>query len=279
MAEILGRVAEHTIEIVVIVTALMILVDALNVLTAGKLRKAVRGRGARQYLLASFLGSTPGCAGSYINVTLYVHGFISFGAVVGGMIATSGDEAFVMLSMFPQKAILLFALLFVAGIGFGILTDKIVKKFNIPTCLNCELQVVHEEEHSWEHFFKVHIWKHIIRKHVMRIAVWTFLAIFTVELAMTFLNLEHITSQYTFSLFFIAALIGLVPESGPHLIFVTLFANGMIPFSLLFTSSFIQDGHGLIPMLSYSVKDTMLIKLFNVIYGLSLGLLLYIMGF
>jgi hypothetical protein len=79
-------------------------------------------------------------------------------------------------------------------------------------------------------------------------------------------------------LFFVGALIGLIPESGPHLIFVTLFANGLIPFSVLFTSSFVQDGHGMLPMLSYSVKDSVLLKTFNLVFGLSLGLLFYAVG-
>ena len=54
-----------------------------------------------------------------MNVTFYVHGMISFGAIVGGMIATSGDEAFVMLAQFPGTAMVLFGLLFVSGILFS----------------------------------------------------------------------------------------------------------------------------------------------------------------
>jgi len=33
----------------------------------------------------------------------------------------------------------------------------------------------------------------------------------------------------------------------------------LIPFSVLFTTSFIQDGHGMLPMLSYSLKDSVFI--------------------
>jgi hypothetical protein len=95
---------------------------------------------------------------------------------------------------------------------------------------------------------------------------------------MTFVNLQSITSEYKFLLLVLAALIGLIPESGPHLIFVMLFANGLIPFSILFTSSVVQDGHGLLPMLSYSVKDSILVKAFNFVFGLSIGLILFFVG-
>jgi len=58
----------------------------------------------------------------------------------------------------------------------------------------------------------------------------------------------------------IGALIGIVPESGPHLIFVMMYAQGLVPFSVLFTTSFVQDGHGMLLMISYSLKDSVLIK-------------------
>lgn len=72
------------------------------------------------------------------------------------------------------------------------------------------------------------------------------------------------------------ALVGLIPESGPHLIFVTLFAQGLIPFSVLLTSSIVQDGHGMLPMLSYSLEDSMKLKAFNLIIGLTVGLSLFV---
>jgi hypothetical protein len=61
------------------------------------------------------------------------------------------------------------------------------------------------------------------------------------------------------------ALIGIVPESGPHLIFVMMYAQGLVPFSVLFTVSFVQDGHGMLPLLSYTIKDSILIKVFNLL--------------
>ena len=77
----------------------------------------------------------------------------------------------------------------------------------------------------------------------------------------------------------ISAVVGLIPESGPSLIFITLFAQGVIPFSVLLTSSIVQDGHGMLPLLSYSIKDAMLIKFINVMIGLSVGGCLYLLGY
>jgi hypothetical protein len=77
----------------------------------------------------------------------------------------------------------------------------------------------------------------------------------------------------------VGALVGLIPESGPHLIFVTLFAQGLIPFSVLLTSSIVQDGHGMLPMLSYSLEDSIKLKAFNFTIGMTIGLLVFAAGF
>jgi hypothetical protein len=58
-----------------------------------------------------------------------------------------------------------------------------------------------------------------------------------------------------------------------------LFAKGLIPFSVLFTSSIVQDGHGMLPMLSYSVKDSLRIKAFNLVFGLATGIIIYLIGY
>ncbi|OYV02562.1 hypothetical protein CGW93_04855 [candidate division bacterium WOR-3 4484_18] len=76
----------------------------------------------------------------------------------------------------------------------------------------------------------------------------------------------------------ISAIVGVIPESGPHIIFVMMFAKGLIPVSVLVTSSIVQDGHGMLPLLSYTPKDAIYIKLFNLIVGLAVGTALYMVG-
>jgi hypothetical protein len=274
------EVLRESIKITLFVLLMMIAVDFINVKTKGKLESILQsGRRWKQYLVASLLGTAPGCLGSFAGVSLYIHGMISFGAITGLMFATAGDEQFVMLAMFPETALIMFGILFLLGIIVGYSTDYIVKKFKIQTCTDCEFKQYHPGKEGYKHYFKEHIWTHIIKKHIFKIFLWTFGALIVVEYAMTFVNLQSITSDYKFLLLVLGALIGLIPESGPHLIFVMLFAKGLIPLSVLFTSSVVQDGHGLLPMLSYSVKDSILVKVFNFVFGISLGSIIYILGF
>jgi len=71
----------------------------------------------------------------------------------------------------------------------------------------------------------------------------------------------------------LAMLIGIIPESGPHLIFVTLFSQGAIPFSVLLASSIVQDGHGMLPLLAESRKHFIYVKLINIGVGTIIGFL------
>jgi hypothetical protein len=68
-----------------------------------------------------------------------------------------------------------------------------------------------------------------------------------------------------------AALLGIIPESGPHLIFVNLFDQGHISFTVLLVSSIVQDGHGMLPLLSVSRRSFVMVKLFNLAVGLVVG--------
>jgi len=126
------KILKETAQISILVAIMMILVDALNVLSKNKLQNFfINAKKFKQYVLSSFIGAMPGCIGAFTNVSLYIHGLISFGALAGSMIAVSGNEAFVMLAMFPKEALILFFILFIIGIFSGMLIDSFVKKFNI----------------------------------------------------------------------------------------------------------------------------------------------------
>ncbi len=332
-----------------LVFVMMLLVDFVDHVTRRRISTAIQGGCLRQYALASFLGSTPGCLGAFMNVSLYIHGIISFGAIVGGMIATSGDEAFVMLVQFPRTALVLFSLLFACGVVFAWIADRMVLFLRLTPAAYCtdhqceqclsvrEQQVISDAfsaasifdrfrrpslprlvllslvagllillmtgtigPPSWnwkrvaftvlglcalyitvccsEHYLRAHIWKHIIKSHLCRVFLWTLGALILVKWGLTLWNLEAVIQEHMGLVLIIAAILGIIPESGPHLIFVMMYAQGLIPFSVLFTASFVQDGHGMLPMLSFSLKDSLLIKGFNLAFGLAVGRLLFALG-
>ena len=128
------------------------------------------------------------------------------------------------------------------------------------------------------HYLREHIWDHIVRRHLGRVFLWSFFAILIVDMGLTHWNFESFVKNHMVWILLISALAGIVPESGPHMIFVMMFAQGLIPFSVLLTSSIVQDGHGMLPLLSYTVKDSVLIKVFNLVFGMTVGSVFYLFG-
>lgn len=129
-----------------------------------------------------------------------------------------------------------------------------------------------------EHFIKEHLWNHVVKKHLKSIFLWTFGALLVIHYGMQFLHLEDWIANNIFLVILLAAAIGLIPESGPHMIFITLFAGGMVPFSVLMVSSIVQDGHTALPLLAESKKSFAKAKLINMCIGIIVGILLHFAG-
>ena len=265
---------------------------------------------------------------------------VSFGALVAVMVATSGDEAFVMFSMFPQTAIWINIILFILAIIIAFLVDIVFKNRDyFRTSLEHEFEL-HDEEKctcfskqdilnqlryitfhraflltlfgvfliailssviggdvwDWkkitfiigslvslfiittvpDHFLEEHLFKHVIKNHLLRIFLWTFSALLIVHFIEHYLDINEWLKDNTTTLLIIATAVGIIPESGPHMVFVTMYAQGLIPFAVLLASSISQDGHGSLPLLAVSTKVFIWLKLINVFIALVVGgLILY----
>ncbi|MDI6403022.1 putative manganese transporter, partial [Balneolaceae bacterium ANBcel3] len=124
-----AHVLSHALMITGFVFVMMLVIEYVNVLSRGMLIKYARSSFLGQYVIAGLLGLIPGCLGAFTVVAMYSHRMFSLGALVTAMIATSGDEAFVMLSLFPHDALLLFALLFLISIPAGLSVDVVAGKY------------------------------------------------------------------------------------------------------------------------------------------------------
>lgn len=342
MIELVRDSLTHALMITGFVFVMMLVIEYLNVLTQGVWQHGLRGSRWRQYLLAAALGATPGCMGAFAIVALYSHRVVSLGAVVTAMIATSGDESFVMLTMIPGTALAIFLVLMLVGIVAGVITDALSgnaagRKPDVQHQLD-----IHEEEpcecfprgqivqqwkdcslargvlviilvlfifglltgqlgpHVWswvrvsllltsavglfivstvpEHFLGTHLWEHVVKRHLARVFLWTFGALFFMHLSIEHFQLAGWMQQNQFLMLLVACLVGLVPESGPHLVFLTLYTQGAVSFSVLLASSIVQDGHGMLPLLADSRLDFLRVKGINLFFGMTLGLIGYFSG-
>lgn len=380
-------ILRNSILITGLVVVMMMMIESLNIESKGMLFKGLRRTKVGQVVIGALLGSIPGCMGGFATVSLYTHRLFSFGALVAMMIASSGDESFVMLAMIPDQALILFAVLFVIAVIVGIVTDIVYDRVHAKHCdkhehegcgvetdchdgyvvhqhsgccdeaLPCEpvshnhkrhygwkrivmfiglaifiaalgtgqlghdhsaheghahhehhlhehhSHAVHEAEseggtfhidllsEDWmnvlfaglsvivlfvllfasDHFVEDHLWNHIVKRHLPTIFAWTFGVLLVLGIGLQYIDIERWISDNVAVMILLATLIGIIPESGPHMIFVTLFAAGVVPFPVLLASSISQDGHASIPLLAESKKSFLWAKIINCAVALLAG--------
>lgn len=341
--ETIFKIFLHTIMITGFVFIMMLVIEYINVLSKGLWQHSFSRNKWKQYIVAALLGAIPGCLGAFTVVALFSHRLVSFGALVTAMIATSGDEAFVMFALFPKSAAVLTAIIFVIGILAGYMTDRFYRPNRISEKFSDHEFSLHDDYKCscfdrgriWEnlfhpsmyrmvvaviilslmtgvstgllagdlkiwmkislllaflfslfisitvpnHFIEKHIWEHIVKIHLPRIFLWIFGTLLFMHFLMMYIDVETWMSRNMFIVLLIAVLIGIIPESGPHLIFVTLFASGNIPFSILLASSISQDGHGMLPMLAESKRGFLAVKVINMFYALIAGAVALFLGY
>ena len=420
-------ILQQTLIITTLVIGMMMVIEFINVRTGGLWSKRLQKSPWIQILFAIIMGVIAGCLGTYTVVSLYVHRVVNFPALMAALITTTGDEAFFMFSLFPEKALLINLILIVLAIiiatilqfslknKFIGLKDKemsfpihenescshshhhhhsvkkniknisFVRALLITLCVGVltlvlsgvidgshhlnllmggvsEESVIHsiesqqvtespshqdcggehhhcdyshqvtkspshqdcgeehhhcdyshqvtkspsrqdcgEEHHhdhggeaDWiriiliilfvailiivivaeEHFLEEHLWQHVIKVHLPKIFFWTFTVILCLTILNNYVNIHDIIDSKPFIVLLIAILVGLIPQSGPHLIFLILFANGDLPLGIFLANCIVQDGHGALPLLAESRKAFFVSKAIKVVVALVLGSIL-----
>jgi len=352
MIHILADVLRSSILITGLVIIMMLLIEYVNVESGGHFFSRLNSNRFTRVVFGAFMGLIPGCMGGFATVSLYSHGMLSFGALIAMMIASSGDEAFVMLAMIPRQALVLFAVLFVIAVAVGLLVDLRPSGEYAAVCrrsYDIHESDIHENKHGsrsirnlfkpeWKrwtiilavllfivalvsgilehdemeqegsgvnilserwlnllfaalslfvlwftatsesHFVCEHLWDHVVKGHAPSIFCWTFGALLVIGLGMHYIDLSAWMKDNVALIIFLAVLIGIIPDSGPHLIFVTMFASGLVPFSVLLASSISQDGHSSLPLLAETKKGFVKAKLINCAVAAVAGYALYFFG-
>ncbi|MDR1887769.1 MAG: putative manganese transporter [Prevotellaceae bacterium] len=130
-----------------------------------------------------------------------------------------------------------------------------------------------------EHFLNEHILRHVIYRHLLRVFTWTFGSLMLIYLLGLFVHYDEWMNDNLPVMLLMALAIGLIPESGPHIIFISLFVEGSIPFSILLANSIVQNGHSGLPLLAESKRSFVKMKLIAAATGLIVGLTGYVAGF
>ena len=126
-----------------------------------------------------------------------------------------------------------------------------------------------------DHFLNEHLWEHVIKQHFTSVFLWTFGVLLGMHLLFYFVDLNAFITAHQWTLLIVlllALLIGIIPESGPHIIFIVLYFNGIIPFSILLANFIVQDGHSALPLIAESRINFLWMKSIKIAIGLVVGL-------
>ena len=275
----------ESVSITLLVLLLMAVVESINISSSGRLFKKLHGKPVAELALACLLGAIPGCAGGFVVVSLFTHRLLSFGALIGGMVATFGDEALFLAAESPKQALILTGILFAIGFVVGLVLLKVPEN-KIVTFENHDF-VIHEE-HRHErpenhgksfrerlsHYLREHVWEHVIKQHALKLFLYAFGTLLVLGVLNHFVDLQVIMEHNAWTkwlLLFIAVGVGFLPVSGPHLIFVMLFLQGNIPFAVLLANSIAQNGHAGIPLMAQSKRNFLIMKGITMALGLLIG--------
>lgn len=262
-------VLKESVILTLIVTALMFAIEAFNFSTKGSFMAFLHRSHAGQIVASSLLGAIPGCVGGYFTVSMYTKRMFSFGALLAMALATTGDEAFVMLASYPKTALAIFGGLFVLGLAGGFIADARGRHYMEKDADQCDCPEP-DERLAEEHKSLKHKLLHTLR-HGGKIFLWTFGIMAVVGAVQQFVDLESWVGANIPLMILLAVAIGCIPQSGPHMVFVTLFASGLLPVSVLLASCISQDGHAGLPLIAASRKDFLKIKLIKCVIALAVG--------
>lgn len=356
MWEVILTALKSSIFVTGLVVIMMLLIESFNIGSEGRVFQGLRKSRFSQLLVSSALGAVPGCMGGFASVSLYTHKLLSFGALVAMMIATTGDEAFLMMALFPGKAAFIFIGLLVLGVVCGFVIDLVPSKrpdkFRLDDTfeIHDEHDLHHHHDHgghshesdsehhhhhiSWrkvvmiigiaaylvallcgdleqemsafapdldveaessaeewmfwffgvcglivigvllfssEHFIKEHLWEHIVVRHLPAIFLWTMGVLLAVGVAFHFLDPQQWIKDNSALMILLAIAVGCIPESGPHMIFITLYAAGVVPFPVLLANAIVQEGHAALPLLAESKTSFIKAKAIKIVLALALG--------
>lgn len=260
---------KESIQITVFVTVMMVVVEYISAHSHKHAKRSLNKSLAGELAAGAILGVIPGCIGSYATVSLYSRKVLGFGSLLAMLIATTGDESFLMLARFPLKAVFLMAGLAVLGIVAGMIAGKF---FGKSFTANSDAENTDKESHAHSAKFWDIFW-HIAKSHALKIFLWTYCVMVAIECIGHYVDVEQWIVGNKLIMIIIASLVGFIPQSGPHMIFVTMFAEGILPFPVLLANCISQDGHACLPLIAEDKKSFVVAKLIKFVIAIAAGYL------
>ena len=228
-------------------------------------------------ILGGVLGAIPQCGFGAMAASLFSNKIITIGTVVAIFLSTSDEMLPIMLGNKVKIGIVLSIILFKAIIGVlvGLLVDLLFRKKGFVK-EHIHIQDMCEDEHCHCEDEEGFILPSII--HTLKIGLFILIANISINLVIYFIGeepLKNILLSNNILKYFIASLVGLIPNCASSIIITELYLSNLITIGTMFAGLLTGSGLGILLLFKVNKNLKENITILSTIYtvGVVIGLL------
>lgn len=233
-------------------------------------------------LVGSILGAFPQCGFSSLATNLFSSRVITLGTLIAVYLSTSDEMLPLMIAEKVNVLIILeiIGTKFIIGLIFGYLIDLVYRKKH------------HKEEkidshiHDMCHDHDCHCEEGILKSsiiHTLKIVLYIFIATIFIGSLIFFIgedSIKNILKHGNILTYFLASLIGLIPNCASSVIVTELYLNSMISLGTLLSGTLTGAGVGLLILFKENkhIKENLMIVSIIYFIGVLIGFLIDLIG-
>ena len=227
-------------------------------------------------ILGSILGALPQCGFSAMAANLFSNRVITLGTLIAVFLSTS-DEMIPLMISEKVNALLLLRIVFfkmIIGIIVGLLVDLLYKKDKEKEKKHIHDMCEHDHCNCKEDGIIISSIKHTIK-----ISLFILIANLIISLIIHRVgedNLSNILIHKNIFTYFLASLIGLIPNCASSVIITELYLSKLITIGQLFSGLLPGSGLGILLLFrtNKNIKENILILSFLYLIGVILGIII-----
>ena len=233
-------------------------------------------------LVGSLLGAFPQCGFSSLATNLFSSRVITLGTLIAVYLSTSDEMLPLMIAekINVLTIIKIIGTKFIIGLIFGYLIDLIYRKKHTKE------EKIDSHIHDMCHDHDCHCEEGIVKSsiiHTLKITLYIFIASIIIGSLIYFIgedNIKNILKHGNILTYFLASIIGLIPNCASSVIVTELYLNNMISVGTLLSGTLTGAGVGLLILFKENkhIKENLMIVSIIYFIGVLIGFLIDLIG-
>lgn len=233
-------------------------------------------------IVGSLLGAFPQCGFSSLATNLFSSRVITLGTLIAVYLSTSDEMLPLMIAnkINVLTIIKIIGTKFIVGLIFGYLIDLVYRKKHMNE------EKIDSHIHDMCHDHDCHCEDGILKSsiiHTLKITLYIFIATILIGSLIYFIgedNIKNILKHGNILTYFLASIIGLIPNCASSVIVTELYLNGMISVGTLLSGTLTGAGVGLLILFKENkhIKENLMVVSIIYFIGVLIGFLFDLIG-